>query len=84
MTGHVSGPVWGVEIKKAVVAARVAPWRRSEADTGITPQLHSGSGTPKAEAFSTDQNPRRPRCRSISLGGISTLSSPATKKPNSR
>ena len=58
--------------------------RRSDAETGITPQLHSGSGTPNAAAFRTDQNDPPPRCRSTVRGEISTDSIPAARNPNSR
>ena len=37
-----STPVCGVESRNEVVAARLAPWRRNDADTGITPHEHSG------------------------------------------
>ena len=79
-----STPVCGVEIRNAVVAPLLAPWRRKEAATGITPHEHNGSGTPKAEALMIGQGPRPPRCRSTHAGEISTFSTPAIRKPNSR
>ncbi len=56
-----SAPVCGAEMRKAVVAPLPAPWRRSDVATGITLHEQSGSGTPKAEALSTDTHPRPPR-----------------------
>ena len=37
MTAMLSTPVCGVERRNAVVAPLLAPWRRSDAATGITP-----------------------------------------------
>ena len=48
-----STPVCGVESRKAVVAPLLAPWRRRDAATGITPHEHSGKGTPKRLALTT-------------------------------
>ena len=79
-----STPVCGVDSKNDVVAARLAPWRRNEAETGITPHEHNGRGTPQSAAFSTGTNPRPPKCRSTNSGEMQTESTPATKKPNSR
>ena len=79
-----SMPVCGVDSKNDVAAARLAPWRRTEAVTGITPHEHNTSGTPKRVAFSTGRNPRPPRCRSTNSGEMHTESRPAAKKPNNR
>ena len=79
-----STPVCGVDKRKAVTAARLAPWRRIEAATGITPQEHNGSGTPNSDAFHTDDSPRRPRWRSTHSGEMKIDSTPATRKPTSR
>ena len=56
-----SMPVWGVEMRKAAVAPRLAPELRMAAATGTTPQEHSGSGTPSRTAFSTGSSPLPPR-----------------------
>jgi hypothetical protein len=48
-----STPVCGVLSRNPVVAALLAPCRRSEAETGITPHEHSGNGMPKIVALST-------------------------------
>ena len=61
VTKMLSTPVCGVEIRKAVVAARPAPCRRSDAATGITPHEHNGSGTPSADALKTGSSRPRPR-----------------------
>ena len=55
-----STPVCGVESRNETVAARLAPWRRNEAATGITPHEHSGKGTPSIAAFNTGQTRGRP------------------------
>ena len=77
-------PVWGVESRNEVAAARLAPWRRKDAVTGITPHEHSTSGTPKSVAFHTGRNPRPPKCRSTNSGEMHTESTPAARKPNNR
>ena len=79
-----SMPVCGVESRNEVAAARLAPWRRNEATTGITPQEQSVSGTPKSVAFSTGRKPRPPKCRSTNSGKMQTERMPAARKPNSR
>jgi len=84
VTMMLSTPVCGVESRNAVVAPRLAPWRRRDAETGITPQEHSGNGTPKAAALTIDQMPRPPRWRSTVSGRTTTESTPATKNPKSR
>ncbi len=42
-------PVCGVLRRNAVVAPLLAPRLCSDIETGITPQLHKGRGTPKAD-----------------------------------
>ncbi len=79
-----STPVCGVESRNEVVAARLAPWRRNEAATGITPHEHNGNGTPNSAALTTGPKPRPPRCRSTNSGEMQTESTPAIRKPNSR
>jgi len=77
-----STPVCGVDNRKAVVAARLAPCCRNEAATGITPQEHKGRGTPNRDAFSTGPIPRPPRWRSNQAGEMNTDNRPATTKPS--
>ena len=79
-----STPVCGVESRKDIAAARLAPCRRMEATTGITLHEQSGSGTPSSVAFKTGPNPRPPRCRSVHSGDIRIDISPASPKPTSR
>jgi hypothetical protein len=79
-----STPVWGVESKKAVAAARLAPCRRIEATTGITLHEQSGNGTPNNVAFTTGPKPGPPRCRSVHSAEIHVESKPANAKPKSK
>jgi len=77
-----STPDSGVEIKKAVVAPRLAPCFRSDTAAGNTPQDHKGMGMPKKAALKTDAKRPRPRCLTTVLGLRKTRSNPLTIKPN--
>jgi hypothetical protein len=79
-----STPVSGVEMRKETVAPLLAPCRRSPSAVGSTPQEHSGSGAPMAEAQSTDFTLPALKKRISVLAGTSTASTPASAKPNSR
>ena len=84
VTRMLSTPVCGVDSRKETVDPLLAPCLCRDMETGITPQEHSGSGTPNRLAFSTGSMPRPPRCRSTICCETKTDSSPATKNPNSR
>ena len=84
MIAMLSMPVCGVESRNDVAAARLAPWRRNEATTGITPQEQSVSGTPKSVAFKTGRKPRPPKCRFDELRQDADRRTPAARKPNSK
>jgi hypothetical protein len=79
-----STPVCGVESRNDSVAARLPPCRLRDAPTGITPQEHSGNGTPNSAALNTGLKPRLPRWASSQRGETQTDSTPATRKPSSR
>ena len=49
-----STPVWGVELKKDIVAPRLAPIFRIEEATGITEQEQRGRGIPNNAALKTE------------------------------
>ena len=51
-----STPVWGVAIRKAVVAPREAPSFRRDMAVGSTPHEQSGSGMPSRVALMTERN----------------------------
>ena len=51
-----STPVWGVAMRKAVVAPFEAPSLRSDMAVGITPQEQRGRGIPNNVAFTTLRN----------------------------
>ena len=65
-----STPVWGVELKKDIVAPRLAPIFRIEEATGITEQEQRGSGIPKSAALKTEYILESPNCLIISFGGM--------------
>ena len=71
-----------VDIKKAVVAPRLAPCFRSDTAAGNTPQDHNGIGIPKNAALKTEANRPRPRWVTTVLGLRKTRSSPLTIRPN--
>lgn len=77
-----STPDSGVEIRKAVVAPRLAPCFRSDTAAGNTPQDHNGMGMPRKAALKTDAKRPRPRCLTTVLGLRKTRSNPLTIKPN--
>jgi len=77
-----STPDSGVEIRKAVVAPRLAPCFRSDTAAGKTPQDHNGMGMPRKAALKTDAKRPRPRCLTTVLGLRKTRSNPLTIKPN--
>ena len=52
-----SMPVCGVDSRNEVAAARLAPWRRTDAVTGITPHEHNTSGTPNRVALKHRRHP---------------------------
>jgi hypothetical protein len=77
-------PVVGVEIKNDMTGPFPAPSFRRYAATGITPQEHKGKGTPKADAFRTEEKLFFDKCVYILSFGIRTCNIPATRKPNKR
>ena len=77
-----STPDSGVEIKKAVVAPRLAPCFRSDTAAGKTPQDHNGMGMPIAADLNTDAKRPRPRCVTTVLGLRKTRNNPLTINPN--
>jgi hypothetical protein len=84
VTRILSTPVWGVERRKEMAAGLLAPLLLSDMVTGMTPQEHSGSGTPNKDAFVTDARVGPPRCPFTHLAGMTTLRTPARRKPKSR
>ena len=79
-----SMPVWGVDNRNDVTAALLAPCRKKDAETGITPHEHSGNGTPNTAAFTTGPNPPPPKCRWTNSGEMQTERMPAIMNPNNR
>ena len=77
-----STPVCGVEIRKDTVAPFDAPSRLIEAAVGITPQEHSGSGTPKSAAQITEFRLLPESLLAYILRGTNSCSMPAMKKPS--
>ena len=77
-----STPDSGVEIRKAVVAPRLAPCFRSDTAAGRTPQDHKGMGIPKKAALKTDAKRPLPRWVTTVLGLRKTRNNPLTIKPN--
>ena len=65
-----STPVCGVESRNEVAAARLAPWRRNDAATGITPHEHSCSGTPNSAVIQTYNDHRI--AMSFAVAGLKT------------
>ncbi len=77
-----STPVCGVLIRKPTVAPLLAPSLRRPSPAGITPQEHSGSGTPSRTALST---PKRPLNWSrTKRRGKAMCKTPATAIPSNR
>ena len=79
-----STPVSGVEMRKDVVAPRLAPDLRSCVAVGMTEQEHSGTGTPMIAAVATERTSFPPSFRAIQVAGTTTLRTPAMMKPTSR
>jgi hypothetical protein len=77
-----SMPVWGVEIRKDIVAPFDAFPLRNDIATGSTPQEHNGSGIPKIAAFTTDMTECPPRCLRIKFLSMKTWRMPAKKSPS--
>lgn len=84
VTRRESIPVWGVEARNEAVAEWLAPWRRSEAARGSTPQEHMGIGTPKRAAFMASYFVCCPRCFVIKVREIIWEREPAARKPKRR
>ena len=59
LTSTESTPVCGVLIRNATAEPSLAPSFFNPIPAGITPQEHSGKGTPMATDLITPQNPRR-------------------------
>ena len=57
-TNAESIPVWGVEIRNPIAAPSLDPSFLRPRPAGITPQEHSGRGTPSITPFSTPNFPR--------------------------
>ena len=64
-----STPVCGVELRKDMVAPRLAPIFRIEEATGMTEQEQRGRGMPSIAALKTEYILDAPSCRIMSLGG---------------
>tara|TARA_B100001250_G_C19368862_1_gene601009 strand:+ start:337 stop:645 length:309 start_codon:yes stop_codon:yes gene_type:complete len=74
-------PVCGVEIKKEVAEALLAPCFLKYAVTGITPHEHRGIGTPNKEAKNIDLKFCLPKYFEIFSTVKTTDKNPAIKKP---
>jgi len=70
-----------VDIKKETDEPLEAPFLKNEIPVGITPQEHSGSGTPRIAAFTTECLLFLPRYFDIIVFGKNTYNIPAKKKP---
>ena len=79
-----STPVSGVEIKKDVVAAELAPLCRRAIAPGITEQEQSGNGTPIAEARKTDRKEFFPSSRYTCCSGIKARNNAAAAIPRNK
>jgi hypothetical protein len=77
-----STPVWGVAIRKAVVAEVEAPLRRNEMAVGRTPHEQRGRGTPIRAALREAANPLSERCVVISSGRTKAFRIPEKRKPS--
>ncbi len=78
-----STPVCGVLIRNAAVGPLPAPWLRSDAPSGITPQEQTGRGIPNPTAFSTAPSRFPPKCRRTTPALSHSDSTPATANPPS-
>lgn len=79
-----STPVSGVDIRNDKVAPSEAPCFFNDKAVGTTPHEQRGKGTPRREAFNTEEYLLPPRWRKILSSGKKTCRRPATRKPNRR
>jgi len=77
-------PVCGVEIKKEVVAALLAPFLYNDMATGMTPHEHKGSGIPINVALKILMNllPNKFFCINLSL--TNPCKNPAIMNPSNK
>ena len=77
-------PVWGVEVKKEIVAPLDAPLFNNDIPVGRTPHEQRGKGTPNIEAKKLALKELSPRWRFINLSLKNNLKKPAKVNPSNK
>ena len=84
MAKILSIPVCGVATKKDIIEPLLAPCLFNDAETGMTPHEHKGIGTPKSDAFETEEKPGFPKLFATIYFDVIIYRNPETKNPNIR